>query len=540
MDENKVNPTPNEADQNNIDVDAEETIEVAESDEVTEDVVTETETDASDEEPDDVDDESILGISNEGYESELPAEPVAKKKSKGAAVVLTVLIVLLVAAVIAIVAIFVKSNKAVDFDKVAMNINGTDVSAGEFAYIYASINAYAYGQLTEEQLKEYAIDQAASTIGLYSDAVAAGYALTDEESKSIDDAMASLKESAESQSMTADEYVSKTFGKGYTTEYVRVFMEKNVVASRYYEDLMNGIGEKYGTDAVIEDYYNNNKTAYDLANVSYYCLDANEATATEKADKIVKAAKGDSFASAVKNVDAEGKVNKLTGTLTKTGVSASISEEAAEWIFKTDDNGEYVNKAGSVAKFTKNSMIYVIFVNSEPAKNNAYAVTLDYIQVDVSTDNSALTQDVLKLEAKSTVNSILAEFEKTDKSNDSFTQLVAAYDEGDNELVAGDAFEDITPATDIDAAVIEWAFAQERKVGDYAVVEGDGCYYLVFYREKAEKPVWYNNVKNELISTEQTKWQEESMTKYADEAVKYDDVIDATIKTVNAALSENV
>ncbi len=501
----------------------------------------------------------------EESEEELEEEiPVSKKKNKSTMVAITSLSVLLVVAIVCVVAIFIKSNggfsKKIDYEKVAMTFGSAEtgdlieITAGEFANIfyttyYELYSQYASYSISVDQIKEQAkvstVSNIAISAGIYDAAIKAGYTLTEEDKKTVESEMALFTDAAESASMEIDDYMATFFGKGYDIKYIRASTEKAIIVNRYIDDALNSIDKEYEGEEgknKIETYYKENKATYDVADVSYFYLDSTQTDADYTADNIIKAVTdGATFADAIKSVTGDDKnvPSKLKGSLTQDAVATAVTEDAAKWVFELDDNGEYVNKEGSVKKVDKGAMIYILYVNSEPTRDESHAVTLDYIKVDISTDDSALTPEALKAEAKATINSILADFEETDKSSDSFSDIALIQDENDNALVSGDYFENLTTSTQVDQAVLDWAFAAERNVSDYAIIECEDCYYLVFYREKAENAVWFDTVKEIVVDEHKTNWSQDLTNEYTSAVVENEDVINEVIDNLIEKISEN-
>lgn len=563
MDENNLNPTP----MNDPEEQAPETDEVipgqaeqpaepeiidgedAQADEASEEVTDAEEADAEEasepaEEADSYEEEPV---------PEAVAEPVKKKKSKGAIAVLVILVALLVATSVFLVSTIVSkvSSSKIDFDEIAVTVGDVDVTVGEYMYWYAYVDAYYYNyysyyysQISEEQIKADTLNQITFTSSLYSEAVKAGYSLDEEEIAELDESMQSYEIAAEAASMEVDDYVAENFGKGYTAEMLRSYLEKQAIAYKYYEDAMNKIDEGFKGDGVaqkVEDAYAANKLTYDLSDVSYYYFDATDDESEKKANSLMTKISNDGmgFEDAVKAVtgDSDAVVSKLSG-YDKETVSSKFSEEAAEWIFETDAEGKYVNGTGAVSKVESGGMLYVLHINEAPHRNESIPVTLDYIQVDVSTDDSMKSADELDVQSKSKANSILKEFEETDKTAEAFAHLVLDYAESDDALINADAYEDMIADGTHDEAVEKWAFEADRKVGDYALIKGDGCYFVVFYREKAENPVWYQSALTALMQAERSAWETEILGEYKSAVVSDDEMIDKAVTFIKSNIQQ--
>lgn len=517
--------------------------EVAESDiadeaeEAAEDTAEETENVAeTTEEVNSEDDEET----EEVEEVEATEEPVKKKKRRGVKALIAFLVFVMVIAIAGMIAVIYTAEKSkIDLDQVVLTVDNVDSNAAEFYQSYMYYYSYnSYYQYSEEQLKELAIDQLLLTNSLYADAIAAGYTVTDELQQQIDEQLESIKLTAESSSITADEYLNKAFCPGFTLEMFEEILTKSMVAQTYYSDKMETIEKKYEGDsgkALVEAEYNENKLSYDLTDVSYWYFDASEEGAQDNADAIVAQVNGGkSFDAAIQSVtgDAEALSNVLKGHSKSALESGSFIKEAIEWIFAKNEDGSYKNAAGAVTTVADDSKIYVFYVNNAPHRDEIHPVDVEYIQIDVSTDSSIKTEKELKIEAKSVANSIMKEFEDTDKTVESFEKLITEKNNGDDKLVKGDVFELMKNDGSVDAVVEEWAFEDGREIGDYALVESEDCYYILFFANRSENPVWYDSIWNAMVTNEARAFEEGILAESEASAQINDEVVNDVIAYV--------
>ena len=552
MDENKINPIPANEPEAEQELPADEKV-VTEDSEVIEQndesTVQETEEEVVSEEStqnDETETEDADYFSEEAEPEFIVEEAPApkKKKSKGAIALLVILVALLLAATVFFVSVIMKStaSQRIDHDEIAVTVGDDEITVGEYLYWFAYVDAYYYNyysyyysQIPEEQIKSDTLNQLAHTSALYNKAVAAGYELSDEDKAQIDENMQGYTQAAEASSVSVDDYVAKNFGKGYTLEMLRTYLEKQAVAYKYYEDVMTGIEDDFKKSDVednVEKAYNANKSMYDLADVVYCYFDATDENAEKNANAVVAAIKGGkSFEDAIKAVkgDAESISDSLTG-LYKDAISANFNEEAAEWIFEINADGNYVNGKGAATTLEAGGVVYVLYANNAPARNSFIPVSLDFVQINVSTDDSIKSEDELKLQAKSKANTLFAEFEKTDKTAEAFAEFAQKANADESGLVKALSEKDIVADGSHDGAVEKWMAEEGRKAGDYALVEGeDGAYYIVFMTAVSENPVWYNSVFNSLLQAELKAWEDEFIAGYEDKIVSDDEVINNAV-----------
>lgn len=540
MDDNKINPELGIPEENN-----EPEAQVAENSqnvEVEENVSAENALEEPVQEPEA--DETAVSVDDTVEISENPVEENAekpkKKKKKGKIAAIIILVALILAAAAAMVYVMLDTSANIDVEKTVLTVGDVDSDVGEFINVYGAYSYYAsYYGFTTEQIKEYAIDELVAVNSYYSKAMEAGYTLTEEEVAEIDANIDSVKQGAESYSMTAEEYLESYICKDYTIDMYRAYLEKQYIAQKYYNDNLSAIDAQFTGDdsaAKVQEKYEADRTLYDLSDVSYWYFDSTEDNAQANADAIISNVNsGMSFEEAVKTVtnDSEAIPSSLAG-YTKSVIESNFSADAAEWIFSIED-GKYTNGAGAVTTIEENSVIYVIYVNNEPVKNEAVPVTVDYISVTVSTDTSVKSESELKLAAKATATSILNEFEGGNVDADSFKSLRDSYINGDNELISGDVYEEMTADGSHDAAVEAWVFDEARQIGDHALVEGDGCYYILFFTAKNEHSVWYQAAFDALIEDAYNEWNAQITAEFEDKTVMYDDAIEEAIAYLNSA-----
>lgn len=533
MDENKFDPTlgnteeENKAEEVVVPESAAECTQVV-AEEITEAVSDETEDETAEETTQDDDDEETTADEDVVCEQTVVEQQPKKKKKVGKIIVLSILGVIL-AAIIAFFAVYAAKTN-IDADKTVLSVGDVDSNVGEFLNVYSAYQYYAsYYGFSEDDVKGYAIDELVAVNSYYVKAVEEGYTLSEEDIAEIEANIDSINASAEAYSTTADEYIADNICKGYTMEQFRAYLEKQYLAQKYYSENLDKITAEYedgkGADE-IQAKYEDERVTYDLSDVLYWYFDSTDETAEDNADAIVDKVKdGMDFADAVAEVtgDTDSEPKSIKGH-TKSVVTANFSADAADWIFETKDD-EYENGTGAVTTLEADSMIYVLYVVNAPARDESIPVTVNYIKVDVSTDTTVKSEDELQLSAKATATKIFGEFESSDKTADEFTALMNTYSAGSDTLVTVNAFSEIVPGSVGDDAVESWIFAEDRKVNDYALVEGDGCYYILFYTAVNDYAVWYQTALDAILEERYADWDAQIKDEFEDKTVVYDDVI---------------
>ncbi len=174
----------------------------------------------------------------------------------------------------------------------------------------------------------------------------------------------------------------------------------------------------------------------------------------------------------------------------KEGDLTLIVNESGSGDSKTT-NGFYVLRFGSVNenKFTLKNVRHLL-VAYEGGKTDANG-------------NKTYT-DAEKDAAKKAAWELLAEFEKTDKSEEEFAKLANEHsDDGDG--TTGGLYENIYPGQMVEKFE-EWCYNSERKAGDYGMVQTDYGYHLMFFVGESEYTYRDYMVENELRSEEVKEW----------------------------------
>lgn len=542
MDENKITPElDNSAETEN----AQEQPVTENAETVDENAVeTSAETETQETETDVIVESDVIeAVAEEEIDLGKPETP-KKKKRKGLKIVLGIFIAIVLCFVGLIVAaiIYVNSNTpklSVDVDEVAVSVGDAEVNAGEYLYVYSYYNSYYSSYYTPEQIVGYATEQLVYVNSLYKKAVESGYTLDEKDYAEINDTIASVEKQAEEYSITTDEMIEKYyFCDGYTLDMFKKYLEKEYLANKYYNDEVEKIQSAYKGDnalEIMEKEYKSDKVTYDLSNASYAYFDATEEGVQDKVDAIIsKVNSGTAFADAVGSADDV----KSLKSYTKAVIESNFSADVAKWLFEIKD-GAYVNGAGAVKSFTDSDVIYIVYINGEPYRNEEIPVTVDYIVVKADTDTTVKSESELLLAAKATASSIVKEFEATEKTANDFFSLADKHSKGENKLISADSYEKATSDAAYDEAVKAWMFDSARKVGDYALVEGDGCYYILYFTQKDDNAVWYQSVETALLNKDLTKWSQDITAAYKDVTTENEDVINAVVDYVKALSSSS-
>jgi len=431
---------------------------------------------------------------------------VTKRKNVWKKLLTAAITVLICAAILGtLVYSVVRDNGTIMKYTTVMTIDGEKITADELEFYYNSIirtyenyNSYYetyygiedfYGvdfdsnlfkqEYSEDQswgefLREEAIDQLYNTIILYQEAVKAGYTLTDEMIETVDEAMASLDDSAETYDVSAKYLLKISYGNAITLEKYRFYLERDEIVAQYSEDIYEGfvIGDEEKAAKYLED-----PTVYDLVN--YYTLsytpEIEEDSETTFEDikaqvlaDIAALTSLDEFIAYGKELtattDDDGNVVEGTeASLSENVTKSSLSDERAEWMY-ADGRVE-----GDVNVFDSDTtMTLVYFVSRDDL---GYATR--------SIRHIVLESDEEDEEVLAEIQGIYDDWLNGLQTEESFGVYADSY--SDDTSAEGGLYTEVYKGMRYDE-LDAWLFDDERQVGDTAIIfTEDAGYHLVYY-----------------------------------------------------------
>lgn len=371
----------------------------------------------------------------------------------------------------------------------------------------------------DDVIADYAANLAFQQTALYEDAVAAGYKLTEEEQKQIDEAIDSVRENAQKNSYSLNAFIRASYSKGLNEKSLRKLLETELLASRYNSDVEAKAYETVTDEQVAKEYKENAKT-YNYADVRYYSItlstvtkaaaETEEEFAKRKAEAqkpqidaanamLEKITDAETFKTAAlehKNSDLkEGtKPTEVDPTVENKGVTfsaikTSINEEAANWIFDS------ARKIGDKKVFVTDKAAFVVLVNNPAYEGVSADVRHCLIKFDVEEGKTAT--DEIKMAASKKANEVKNEWIKAGATEDAFKEIVKKYNEDTASTENGGLYEDVRPNSNYVASFKAWAIDPARKTGDCEIVETEYGYHIMYY-VKSNGPDWKLTVRENL------------------------------------------
>ena len=439
-----------------------------------------------------------------------------------------------------------KEGKYMNPASVVATVDGQKISIGMYDYYYASIVSYyeqyaSYGyyslDTTKDYSKQYTTDDDGNKISwqkffetealkeveqittYYSKALEEGVTLTSAQKKTIDKQISTLKDSASQNDVSLDQYIKANFGTYCSEDTIRIMLEQYYLSANYKGKFKC---ETKVTDNDVDKYYNDHKNDYKKIEF-YYIASPYDATddnskneSIKTAEKIMAKMKDKKSVIALvpevysSYIDSQVKSSmEKDSTLTEkkareeavksyesnvvTTVSGSDSpfdDKMNTWLFSDD------TKVGSKKYYIDENAkyIYIVLKTSKASVEEDETYTVRHILVapesgsnsSSSTSEKAEYTDEQWAAAKKKADSILAKFNKTDKSEYEFAKLAEQYstDAASTSSGSNDSFGGLYESVTLGQMVPDfekWSIDDSRKYGDTGIVKSDYGYHIMFF-----------------------------------------------------------
>ena len=439
-----------------------------------------------------------------------------------------------------------KEGKYMNPASVVATVDGQKISIGMYDYYYASIVSYyeqyaSYGyyslDTTKDYSKQYTTDDDGNKISwqkffetealkeveqittYYSKALEEGVTLTSAQKKTIDKQISTLKDSASQNDVSLDQYIKANFGTYCSEDTIRIMLEQYYLSANYKGKFKC---ETKVTDNDVDKYYNDHKNDYKKIEF-YYIASPYDATddnskneSIKTAEKIMAKMKDKKSVIALvpevysSYIDSQVKSSmEQDSTLTEkkareeavksyesnvvTTVSGSDSpfdDKMNTWLFSDD------TKVGSKKYYIDESAgyIYIVLKTSKASveENETYTVRNILVAPESGSNSSSSTSEKTEYTdeqwaaAKKKADSILAKFNKTDKSEYEFAKLAEQYstDSASTSSGSNDSFGGLYESVTLGQMVPDfekWSIDDSRKYGDTGIVKSDYGYHIMFF-----------------------------------------------------------
>lgn len=367
-----------------------------------------------------------------------------------------------------------------------------------------SLKSQIYDQTTGETwddfMRKMALEQMKSDNKTYKAAMDAGYQLTDDDKKKLDDEISQLKQNALAGGYPDfAKYLKAAYGSGMTEAVYRKNAERTYLIQSY----TNHVRDSFTYSASdLESYYTQSKDNFDTYTFRYFMVsaaDVNQAdypdtasydtakaaaveAATAKANEYkTKITDEQSFIATAREYDPE--TNKDDSATQRNYQGELLGSTYGPWL--KDASRAY----GDVETFKSTGGCYVVFYGTRD--NNHYTtVNMQQIVVkpekidksqyasDPNDDNYNAAVDKANQTAKDTAQKIYDEWTAAGATSDKLTELTTSHT---TEISAADSKkQENVYKTQLPKEVNDWLFDPARKAGDHALLYNETMgYYIV-------------------------------------------------------------
>lgn len=439
-----------------------------------------------------------------------------------------------------------KEGKYMNPASVVATVDGQKISIGMYDYYYASIVSYyeqyaSYGyyslDTTKDYSKQYTTDDDGNKISwqkffetealkeveqittYYSKALEEGVTLTSAQKKTIDKQISTLKDSASQNDVSLDQYIKANFGTYCSEDTIRIMLEQYYLSANYKGKFKC---ETKVTDNDVDKYYNDHKNDYKKIEF-YYIASPYDATDDNSKNESIKTAEKimakmkdkksvialvpevyssyidsqvkssmeqDSTLTEKKARDEAVKSYKSNVVTTVSGSDSPFDDKMNTWLFSDD------TKVGSKKYYIDESAgyIYIVLKTSKASveENETYTVRHILVAPESGSNSSSSTSEKTEYTdeqwaaAKKKADSILAKFNKTDKSEYEFAKLAEQYstDSASTSSGSNDSFGGLYESVTLGQMVPDfekWSIDDSRKYGDTGIVKSDYGYHIMFF-----------------------------------------------------------
>ncbi len=444
---------------------------------------------------------------------------------------------------------------------------------------------------------EYFLDQAIDTMAnikrYYKAAVEAGVELTEEAEAQITETLESYDAYLGNYSLSS--FLQMQYGKGVNEALFKKILNEQQIVSIYQEQIQEELKAAY-SDEDVNAIYEEDKSKYDVVGFRWFTIDVaeteeeetasaaedtseatedNEAAAEKlEAQKFIDTVKAEAnyseetfkkvvlqFADKEDEAYEEYKQDGATllQKITKDSLETNVSDDAANWLYETNDAGNYVRQAGDMKYFLAEDggAIYILYAIGTPFRDETKHTSVRHILVQFpeteteavsgedatgETEEATLSADV-KAECESEAESILAIYNDYIKENTSdvadeeyFAELASKHSDDTGSKSTGGLIEHMANDGQYVPEFEDWAFCEgayegeTRTAGSTGIIETDHGYHVMYFVGAEENPDWYESILSDLITEDWEAKQTEFDEQFGEDAIERKEKIEKKVK----------
>ncbi len=358
-----------------------------------------------------------------------------------------------------------------------------------------------------------AVEMAQMYLAFYQEAEKLNLELTEAEEATIDKQIEELREQANSAGKASEDdtnagyslnaYLRMSYGNGINESFLRKQMKIETLAQKFRDTKLDEFAAGYTPDEV-KAVFDKDTDKYSFVDIRLYQFAKEELTKEkdesdadlkkrqEKADAELKVnAKAmydaitdeKSFVAQATKYNKNESTNPSTDTLLRSasksngGTQAleSLHKDLAKWAFDS------ATKAGSkkLVEDDENGVYYVaLMINPKHDVKTVDVRHILFMTTDSQTGAKLSDEEIKQAEADA--KKALADWEKGDKTEESFAQYATDLSEDTGSQENGGLYENVVPGQMV-AAYDSWIFDESRKAGDTGIVETDYGYHVMYF-----------------------------------------------------------
>lgn len=438
----------------------------------------------------------------------------------------------------------------------AATIGDTSLNAGELSYYYyglrneyasyASVFGYTFDSSIPESEQyrdeaegvtwrdfflESALTTAQQYISMADEALSLGYTTADIQEQ-LNDTVASLKSSAASNGYSYEAYLRAMYGPYMTPSIYEEQTTRYLLASLLFNDKGDELSDSY-TEADLKDFYSEYADSLDTFEYSYLYFtpeavetkdadgnDLDEATVDALREEALAAAKDTAEEALAEYEDGE-EISHLiehyspasSGDHTSAVGTSSISSVYQEKLLELDED------EAAIVENSTSGYYLIVYHGRHLAEDPTKDVRHILIRAETVTEDHGdhsheeAPTDEAWAAAKEKADSILAEYEAGEKTEDAFAALANQYSDDAGSNTTGGLYEGIAANSSYVPEFLDWIFADGRKAGDTGIVQhiaeedSNGYYgYHIMYLVGDGEPVWMGTARASLADEDRDTW----------------------------------
>lgn len=368
-----------------------------------------------------------------------------------------------------------------------------------------------------QYIHDEALESMENTYTYYLEAVAANNGedpeITDEQKSELKETVDKYRETAEGYGYTLSAYLVKAMGKGVTEKVFKQEAIRSYIAENYKSQL----SEDYSKKEYTKDDYKNYKDEHldEVTGVDiriFECSNEDDAKAFKKALKAdgsnfselcSKYADGDFLKKAYAEDGYSTELGATKSALESKGYAFAVkgddekTAKGIDWLFSND------RKAGDSYQLSTT----VVYVLAPAHLNDGKTVNVRHILIAPKTDDEDTSAkdatDAQWKDAYSKAEKLLNEWKKGDKTEDSFSALVADNTADTGSADNGGLYENVIPNKMVNP-FSTWCFENGRKAGDTAIVKSEFGYHIMYFVGYGDLTVWEYVAQQALSSDDNT------------------------------------